>query len=125
LKLIPFDKDLNRFTLIVQNGTANVYKVSWGDQAKSFSGDQLKAGINLPEEFPINPFSSAFAKVDAAVAAKQAFETKQIKQIFHGPEGKADMDKAVKETEEEHQRLAAAVKEAFVPVTWTLKVQPQ
>lgn len=125
MKLIPFDKDLNRFTLIVQNGTANVYKVTWGDQTKSFSAAELTSGINLPEEYPINPFSSAFAKVDAAVAAKQAFETKQIKQIFHGPEGKADMEQAAKETEAEHQRLAAAIKEAFVPVTWTLKVQPQ
>jgi lysophospholipase L1-like esterase len=125
LGLVPFDKDLNRFTLTVQNGKATAYKVTFGDETKTFAAGQLTAGINLPEEFPINPFSSAFAKVDAAVAARQAFETKQIKQIFHGPEGKADMDKAVTETEQEHQRLASAIKEAFIPVTWTLKVEPQ
>jgi len=123
--LIPFDKDLNRFTLAVQNGPAHSYKVTWGEASKTFSADQLRSGINLPTEFPINPFSSAFAKVDGAIAAKQAFETKQIKQIFHGPEGKADMDKAVADTEAEHQRLTEAIKEAFVPVTWTLKVEPQ
>ena len=125
LGLIPFNKDLNRFTLVVQNGKANAYKVIWGEESKTFGADQLKAGINLTEEFPINPFSAAFAKVDAAVAEKQAFETKQIKQIFHGPEGKADMEKAVTDTEQEHQRLAQAIKEAFVPVTWTLKIEPQ
>jgi lysophospholipase L1-like esterase len=123
--LIPFDKELNRFALTVQNGKANSYKVTWGDQSKTFSAAQLASGINLPEQFPINAFSSAFAKVDAAVAAKQAFETKQIKQIFHGPEGKADMEKAAADTEQEHQRLAEAIKQAFVPITWTLKIEPQ
>jgi lysophospholipase L1-like esterase len=124
MTLIPFDKDLNRFTLVVQNGNSPSYKVTWGDQTKTFTADKLNAGINLVEEFPINPFSAAFAKVDAVIAAKQAYETRQIKQIFHGPEGKADMEKAVEETEKERQKLADAIKAAFVPVTWTIKVHP-
>jgi hypothetical protein len=125
MTLVPFNKDLNQFTLTVQNGKANSYKVTWGAESKLFGARQLRTGVNLVEEFPINPFSIAFAKVDAAVAAKQAFETKQIKQIFHGPQGKANMEKAAAETEQEHQLLADAIKEAFVPVTWTLKIEPQ
>jgi hypothetical protein len=31
----------------------------------------------------VNPFSEAFKKVDAAVAEKQAYEQKEIQQIFH------------------------------------------
>jgi lysophospholipase L1-like esterase len=123
MTLIPFNKDLNRFQLFVSNGKLQSYKVTWGRESKTFSAEQLNNGINLAQEFPLTPFSMAFAKVDAAVAAKQAYETKQIKSIFHGNEGKADMEKAVAETEKERQPLADAIKSAFVPVTWTLKVE--
>jgi lysophospholipase L1-like esterase len=123
LTLIPFDKELNKFEFRVSNGKAQNYKVTWGQESKTFSADQLNAGISLVEEFPINPFSEAFAKVDAAIAAKQAYETKQIKQIFHGAEGKADPERAAAETEKERQPLADAIKAAFVPVTWTIKVE--
>ena len=59
---------------------------------------------------------------DAAVAAKQAFETKQIKQIFHGAEGKADMAGAVARTEAERPPLAMAIQAAFLPVTHTIAI---
>lgn len=39
--------------------------------------------VIVAADFDVNPFSDAFNKVDKAVAAKQAYETKQIKQIFH------------------------------------------
>ena len=70
----------------------------------------------------MNPFTDAFARVDTAVAAKQAYETKQIKQIFHGEEGKRDMAAAAERTEKEREPLAAAIKTAFVPVTHTLRI---
>src|SRR5262249_12794919 len=76
--LVPFDQELNRLTLVVQNGKAKSYKVTWGSESKTFSAEQLARGVNLAAEFLLNPFSEAFAKVDAAVAAKQAYETKQI-----------------------------------------------
>jgi len=123
--LIPFNRDLNRFVLIAKNGKGNSFKVTWGTETRSFTSAQLAKGINLVEEFPLNPFSEAFAKVDAAVAAKQAFETKQIKQIFHGAEGKADMDKAVESTEQQREPLADAIQKAFAPVTHTIRISVQ
>ncbi len=39
---------------------------------------------SLAAEFPSNPFSAAFAKVDAAVAAKQDYETKEVQKLFRG-----------------------------------------
>jgi hypothetical protein len=96
--------------------------VTWGTESKTFSAEQLADGVNLAAEFPLNPFSEAFAKVDAAVAAKQAYETKQIKGIFHGADGKADMDAAVAKTEKEREPLVEAVKTAFVPVMHTIKI---
>ena len=91
MSLVPFNQELNRFLLVAKNGTANRYRVTWGDTSKSFSAAQLSAGVNLADEFVTNPFSAAFAKVDGAVAAKQEYETRQIKVMFHGPEAKADM----------------------------------
>lgn len=123
--LVPFNQDLNRLMLVARGGDAGSYRVTWGNHSKSFSAEQLRHGINLAAEFSENPFSAAFARVDAAVAAKEAFETKQIKQDFRSREAKTDMPAVVARTEAEHARLAAAVHEAFQPVTYTLKIAPE
>jgi lysophospholipase L1-like esterase len=125
LTLIPFDGELNRFTLVVRNGGAAGNRVTWGGESKFFPAEQLRRGINLAAEFRANPFSVAFAQVDAAVATRQAYETKQIKQIFNGSEGKADMEGAVAKTEREREPLAAAIHAAFLPVTHTIKIEVQ
>jgi len=129
LSLIPFNSELNRFMLIARNPNADFYRVTWRSPenegaSRVFSAAQLTRGINLAEEFPANPFSSAFAEVDAAVAAKQAFETRQVKQIFHGAEGKADMDAAVRKTEAERAPLVRAIQQAFQPVRHVLLIEP-
>jgi len=120
LALIPFDRDLNRFMLVARHAPAARYRVTWGSASKSFAAEQLQRGINLAAEFPENPFGAAFARVDAAVAAKQSYETLQVKKVFHGAEGKADMAAAVKRTEIERTALAAAIQAAFTPVTHQL-----
>ena len=123
MTLIPFNQELNRLTLaVVKGGTAQNYKVTWGEETKSYSADQLAQGVNLAADFTVNPFSEAFAKVDAAVAAKQNYETKQIRQLFHGEEGRVDMAATVALTEKARAPLAAAIRQAFVPVTHTIKV---
>jgi hypothetical protein len=99
--------------------------VTWGDEKQIFSAEQLTRGINLAAEFPRNPFSDAFKRVDQAVAAKQDFETKQIKKAFRSAEAKADMEGVAARTEQERALLVAAVNAAFVPVTHTLKITPQ
>jgi len=124
MTLIPFNQDLNRLVLKVTNVKAGrSYKVTWGSESKTFPGAQLERGINLAVEFPSNPFCAAFAKVDAAVAAKQAFETTQIKQDFRSPEAKTDMEAVVARTEKERAPLTEAIPAAFVPVTHTIKIE--
>lgn len=123
--LVPFHQELNRLTLVVRNGSADRYRVRWGQQSKVFPRAQLARGVNLAQEFEVTPFADAFARVDAAVAAKQAFETRQVKHVLHGPEGRADWDDAVRRTEAERARLMAVIREAFVPVTHTLSVLPE
>jgi hypothetical protein len=123
--LVPFNQELNRLMLVVKHPQAAAYQVTWGEEKKIFSAEQLTQGINLAAEFPRNPFSDAFKRVDQAVAAKQDFETKQIKKAFRSAEAKADMEGVAARTEQERASLVAAVKAAFVPVTHTLKISPQ
>lgn len=121
--LVPFNEELNRLMLVVKHANAKSYKVTWGAQSKIFTADQLTKGINLAVEFPVNPFSDAFNHVDEAVAAKQAFETDEIKKKFHGEEGRADMAGTVARQEEQRTVLANAIKTAFVPVTHSIKIE--
>jgi hypothetical protein len=120
--LVPFNQELNRLQLVVSHASAKSYRVTWGTDSKSFSADQLGKGINLAEEFPHNPFTESFNKVDAAVAAKQNYETRQIKQIFRSAEAQANMEETAAKTEKEREPLVAAIKAAFVPVTHTIKI---
>ncbi len=125
MTLAPFNQDLNRLMLVAKNGKAKNYSVTWGVETKTYSGEQLARGVNLAADFVVNPFSEAFAKVEAAVAAKQNYETQQIKGAFRSPEAKADMEGVAARTEAERAPLAAAIKTAFVPVTHTIKIEAQ
>ncbi len=115
MTLVPFDHELNRLTLKVE-GFQGIVTVKWGDTKRTYSAGQLANGINLPAEFIENPFCKAFDRVDQAVGAKQAFETRQIKSIFHGPEGRADIEDAVARTEAERKPLVDAIHAAQRPV---------
>jgi len=125
MALVPFNRDLNRLMLVVKHTKAKNYKVTWGATSRDYTAAALAKGVNLADDFAANPFSAAFAAVDDAVAKKQAFETKQIKQQFHGDAGKADMEKTVADTEAERATLVAAIKAAFVPVTHTITITPE
>ncbi|HEX2747267.1 MAG TPA: SGNH/GDSL hydrolase family protein [Verrucomicrobiales bacterium] len=127
MALCNFNERFNRIILKVKGITtprAKVFWMGWGPTEKQFSREQLEAGINIAAEFETGPFEVPFSELWNAVKAKQEFETKQIKEIFHGPQGKADMEAAVKKTEEEHARLAAAIKATIKPVDHTLVIVP-
>lgn len=123
MTLIPFNEKLNRLTLKVVKAEPGSYRVSWGEETREFSAEQLASGINLAAAFEANPFMEAFRKVDEAVAAKQAYETEQIKRRFHSKEAKQDFDAVVKETEAQRQPLANAIKSAFQPVMHQLRIE--
>jgi len=122
MEWVPFYEDLSRFTLKVSHPKAPRYRVQWGDFEKSYTAEALKQGVNLAQDFQKNPFSEAFQKVDQAVAAKQAYETRQIKQIFHGPEGRADADMAAALTEQVRNPLVRSIRQAFQPLRHTIRV---
>ncbi|TWT61531.1 SGNH/GDSL hydrolase family protein [Rubinisphaera italica] len=123
MTLVPFSEELNRFLLIVKVPDSTRWQITWGTQSKVYTAKDLQKGINLAWEFPENPFCEAFDRVDRAVAEKQAFETVQVKKIFHGSEGKTDFDAAVKRTEAIRQPLADAITKAMKPVTHTIEIR--
>ena len=122
--LVPFFPELSRLQLVVTNATASSYQIIWGNATNTYTAAQLAAGVNLAADFVGNPFSEAFKKVDQAVAAKQAYETTQIKKAFHSPEARADMAAVVTRTEAERAPLAQAIADAFVPVRHAIIIQP-
>ncbi|HCE45977.1 MAG TPA: hypothetical protein DET40_20725 [Lentisphaeria bacterium] len=82
LPYIPFNQDLNRFTLKVKNLSSAKAKVTWGEETKEFTKEQLESGINLAAEFSKTPFDENFSKIIQAVGAKQNFETQMIKGVI-------------------------------------------
>lgn len=125
MTLVPFNAELNRLLLVVTNAAAPRYIVSWGSGYRTYTREQLARGVNLAEDFALNPFSEAFDRVDAAVAAKQAYETRQVKDLMHGDEGRADMEATVALTEKARQFYVEALARARTPVTHRIKIIAQ
>lgn len=122
MTFVPFDQELNRFVLKVK-GLKGLMTVTWGGESRTFKPDQLSQGINLAAEFKRNPFCGAFERVEQAVAKKQEYETYQIKRMFHGKAGKANMEQTVKDTERERTPLANAVRAAVRPVQHVIRLE--
>jgi hypothetical protein len=123
MALVPFQSELNRFVLKLTNPRADRYRVTWGVQSRVYTAAALEAGVNLADDFVVNPFSQQFRRVDEAVARKQAYETRQIKDLFHGPEGRVDMENTALLTEKVRQGLSAAIEREFLPVRHTLDIE--
>ncbi len=123
MQWVPFQERFNRLKLVVKglSGAAK-HRVIWGTESRVFDTAALQRGINLAAEFPVNPFSEPFKAVDEAIAAKQVYETAQIKGEFHGEAGRVDMEGTVRRTEEERAAKVAAIKTAFQPVVHTIRV---
>lgn len=124
MALTDFQSRFNRLHLVARNASARNYRVTWGSETQTFTGQQLAAGINLPAEFARTPFDVAFKRLDEAVGQKQNYETKQIKSLFHGEEGRADMKATVALTEKARAPLVAAIGKARVPITHSVKIEP-
>ena len=134
LPFVPFNDDLNRYRLKVTGLQTPAAKVSWGTETKTFTKDQLSAGVNLAAEFPRTPFDEPFAHFQAAVAEKQNFETFMIKQIVTDfrliPDFSTDVEaqaaakvlsgKLMKRWE----ALDTTARERLVPVTFTIRIEP-
>lgn len=64
LEFSAFNRDLNRFLLVITNPPADRLKVTWGEASRVFTASELKEGINLADAFPVtNPFAKPFYKL--------------------------------------------------------------
>lgn len=124
LALVPFDDELNRFVLKITSPESSAYSVTWGAVSKTYTASELGAGISLAKDFHQNPLVPAFNAIWNAIAAKQDYETRQIKMLVHGPEGEADMDATFALTEKTRARLVEAVRTACKPVEHELLIVP-
>jgi hypothetical protein len=134
IEFFPFNEELNRFRLVVKNPPAGRLKVTWGEQSKVFSAGDLERGINLAAEFLDNPFSGPkgpFARVEALIQAKQAYETPTTKTQLHNlpqldqtsPAVQAalgDVRKGLIDTDRGFQKAARA---AVVPVRHRIRIE--
>ena len=123
LALVPFDAMLNRFTLSIASPAAARYEVTWGAETRQYEAARLEAGVNLAADFIEHPLLAPFRKVWAAAEAKQAYETRQLRQLMHGPEGAADMEATVALTEKVREELRAKLDAALQPVDHTITVR--
>lgn len=133
LPFLPFNRDLNRLTLVVKNLKGSSAEVIWGESSKTFSKAELEAGVNLADAFPVTPFAKAFAELESVVSQKQARETRAIKSLItHLPGLEADFKgddeflNAVgllrRKLLEQSARDAARARTAVKPVTHTLRI---
>ncbi len=130
-EFIPFNQELNRFTLTVNNAPAAKYSVTWGPTTKEYTADQLKAGVNLAADFIENPFSEPFNRVERAIKEKQSFENKYIKNFIRTiADARTTIgndpafDAAVAVFAKKHAELSKIARDAFVPVTHKIVIVP-
>jgi lysophospholipase L1-like esterase len=133
IEFLPFNEELNRYTLVVKNSTADKLRVTWGKAVKVFPAADLKKGINLAAEFLDNPFSEPFISTEAQIREKQVFETLGIKQLLHSlmfwrnflPEESpaySHMEQAVLDKE---KNLRQSVSSVIAPVKHTITIEPE
>jgi hypothetical protein len=128
IEFLPFNQDLNRYTLIVKNPGADKVKVTWGKESKEFAAADLAKGINLAAEFALNnPFSEPFKKVEAEIRKQQNAETPLVKQTLHNLAKQADQAKAEQAAQDEMKKAKdlfdTAAKSANEPVKHTIKLE--
>jgi hypothetical protein len=131
LPYLPFNEQLNRFTLVVKNAPAGKLKVTWGGQSKEFAAADMEKGINLAAEFLDNPFVAEFDRVHKLVQAQQAFETLFIKQfvwvvpslVKAMPDDSTPLEQVTSDGGKMDQSLFAACRNAVTPVKHTIRVE--
>lgn len=135
LPFASFNEELNRFVLVAKGLDAPRAKVTWGEQTREFSREELEAGVNLAAAFSATPFDGAFRALEEAVAAKQAFETVSIKGLitsFRGlsqeaaadPELAAAFDTIRNKVAARHAQLHQAARATIRPVQHRLAIEP-
>ena len=127
MTLVPFNQDFNRMILKVTGATAPRYRVSWMNHQNmleewhAYTAAELAQGVNLAEDFQLNPFSVPFRRIDDLIFQKQTIEQDEV---WHGWEweGKPAAE-GMAECEVKRNDLLKAIKQACVPVTHNIRIE--
>jgi hypothetical protein len=131
IEFMPFNDDVNRFTLVVEHAPADKCRVTWGASSKEFTREQLATGINLAAEFIENPFCEPFRKVEAVVRTQQNYETPLVKSLLTKvpefkqlvPQEAATIEQVAAGGMRKDQQLFALVAATVTPVKHTLMIE--
>ena len=118
LKCLTFDKELNRYILVVKNLPTAQTKIYWGDQQLDFSSEELAKGVNLAAVMPGwgNPFAGRFSDVDNGVRVQQQEERIAGSAMVQGkPDPQADAKR---------EAALQVAKNRAVPVKTKIVIQP-
>jgi hypothetical protein len=118
---LPFQRDINRFVLVVEHLPTAQADVTWGTQTSRCSRSELAAGVNLTELFPVTPFDGAFARVMALIAEQQEQERAMIKAAHDATAPRAAWTAA---DVTERDRRDAEVHAAVVGIEHTIRIVP-
>lgn len=127
MKLVPFDRDFNHMILKVTGLTASRYRVGWLDDKNryeewhTYTASDLTGGVNLAEDFYLNPFSIAFNRIDDLVYQKQAIESNETWHTWETEHKPAAEGLAAFELQ--RAESLKAIKQAFVPVTHNIRIE--
>jgi len=117
LKCVPFNDELNRYTLVVKNLPTAQAKIIWGDEFFDFTAAELAQGVNLTAHIYKTPFAGQTQNVDNAVRDQQ-----QQERIS----GSLFVNNKTKDIPGLAQRdvFRHRADERFLPVTHTITIQP-
>jgi hypothetical protein len=124
--LVPFMRDYSFLRLVVTGATGR-YRVAWMNSEKMleeshiYSAQDLSNGINLADDFALNPFCGFFQRVEGLVRDKQGIESQMtwMDETKHaGMEGVESLT----ELELKRKHLIDSIRSAVVPVTHNIRL---
>jgi hypothetical protein len=131
INFFPFNDELNRYLLVVKGLTGARAKVTWGTENREFQVADLAKGVNLAAAFAGHtPFDSQFARVEDALWQQQLKQWVYTDTIFgHLDDFKqmapgAPFDQLVAGIYAQNDKNGAAAAAMFVPIQYTLKIEP-
>jgi hypothetical protein len=111
---IPFDTELNRFTLVVKNLPSSAAKVYWNDGSHDYSAEELAKGVNLAADIP--RLFGTMQNVDGAVRGQLQDERIAGSAQMQGkPDAKA---------EAEEKTMLPLAKSRMTPEKYSIRIQP-
>ncbi len=122
-ELLGFQEAFNRYLLVVKHAPSEL-RVSWGEQSKVYTAEELAKGVNLAADFKEHPLVKSFTEVAQAIKVQQQFESYGIRHLLNS------VPIWERELSDEDPELAAHLREVIVQKSKRLrdkslaKVQP-